>query len=271
MSTGRSVTPLRRPGFASVRDLHIPDLVIEALLPRTEIRLAASDGGLAPPLLAGPPFMTDLPIGKMSSSAHPMEAEMVPAALFEGGFSAIAEPVTFGSGPRTPATEGDLSRLVPLFLPPVLPEGGPESSPLEAIRPYQVEAVERLTASTAFLLADDAGTGKSASICLALATLFRGRQARRALVVCPKASRRHWLDELTKLAAGLSVHVARGDRRARDHAWRTEAHVLVVDYQILAEDIARGSLADERLRFDVLVMDQLTSVSRRSALVSDSL
>lgn len=271
MSTGRSVTPLRRPGFASVRDLHVPDLVIEALLPRAEIRLVAPDGGWAAPVLAGPPSIIELPIGEMSFPAQPLEAKVEPAAVFEGGFSAIAEPVTFGAGPSTPASDGDLSRLVPLFLPPILPEGELESHPLEGIRAYQVEAVERLTASTAFLLADDAGTGKSASMCLALAALFRGRQARRALVVCPKASRRHWLDELTRLAAGLSVHLVRGDRRARDHVWRTEAHVLVVDYQILAEDIARGSLADERLRFDVLVMDQLTSVSRRSALVADSL
>ncbi|MGH2605139.1 MAG: hypothetical protein ACRDG5_00975, partial [Anaerolineales bacterium] len=152
MSTGRSVTPLRRPGFASVRDLHIPDLVIEALLPRAEIRLAASDGGSAPPLLAGPPFITQLPMGEMDFSWQPMEAKVVPAAVFEGGFSAIAEPVTFGAGPRTPATDGDLSRLVPLFLPPVLPEGEAESHPLEGIRPYQFEAVERLTANSAFLL-----------------------------------------------------------------------------------------------------------------------
>lgn len=270
MSTGRSVTPLRRPGFSSVRDLHILDLVIEALPPRAEIRLAAGQGW-APPLLAGPPFITELPIAGLSSSALQLEAKMEPAGGFEGRFSAMAEPITLGSGPSTPASAGELSRLVPLFHPPVLPEGELEAAPSEGIRSYQVTAIERLTAHTAFLLADDPGTGKSTSVCLALAALFRGRQARRALVVCPKASRRHWLDELTRLAPGLTVHVVRGDRRARDHVWRTDAHVLVGDYQVLAEDIARGSLADERLQFDVLVMDQLSSVSRRSALVADSL
>lgn len=270
VSTGRSVTPLRRPGFASVRDLHVRDLAIEPLPPRAEIRLAPSPDGWAPPLLSGPPFIAELTIGRLIPSPHPMAAAMEAAASFAGGFSALAVPDILGSGPRTPATEGDLSRLVPLFLPPVLPEGE-EAAAGGEIPPYQRQAVERLTANTAFLLADDAGTGKSASICLALAALFRGRQARRALVVCPKASRRHWLEELTRLASGLSVHLVRGDRRARDHMWRTGAHVLIADYQVLAEDIARGSLADERLHFDVLVMDQLSSVSRRSALVADSL
>jgi hypothetical protein len=275
LSTGRSVTPLRQPGFASVRDLKLPHPAILPFLPRAEIRFEAVGSAWRAPLLPGAPTILDLPVGELQlSSIEAMESIILAPGQSEGGFFLIPPTLVLGSpaaASGSPGPDGEAAWLAPLFLSPLLDDEEQEEIPGRRPRLYQVEAAERLASANAFLLADDAGTGKSASVCLALTALFRRREARRALIVCPKPWRHHWVDELTAHGPGLLLQVVHGDRRARERLWRAHAHILIADYQMLAEDIARGALSDAGLRFDVLVMDQLPGISRRSALVADSL
>lgn len=215
--------------------------------------------------------MLDLPVGELAHMPIlSLEAVLAGQANSGAGFAIVPMPVLLASSTGSTAMT-EAARLAPLFLPPILGEGQGEMAPGTAPRLYQVEAAEHLASSNSFLLADDAGTGKSASASLAMASLFRRREAHRALVVCPKPWRRHWVEEIRLQGPGLLVQVIRGDRRSRDRLWRSQAHILIADYQTLAEDVARGALTDEGLRFDILLMDQLPAVSRRSTLVADGL
>jgi SNF2 family DNA or RNA helicase len=115
-----------------------------------------------------------------------------------------------------------------------------------------------------FLLADDLGTGKTVTVCAALHQHVSIGDVRRALVVCLEAAKGQWARCLTEWAPGLVTVQVEGDASARSHAWNSAAHVTLVDYATLSDDIRTRRLAGPGLEWDLVVLDDALAYRRRA-------
>src|SRR5207245_1280561 len=107
----------------------------------------------------------------------------------------------------------------------------------------------------AALLADEMGLGKTMQAILALRLLFHAGLIRRALLVCPKPLVHNWSRELRTWAEDLPFEVVGGDAEARRASWLvSNCPLKLVNYELLTRDAALA--ADERVRFDVVVLDE---------------
>lgn len=70
--------------------------------------------------------------------------------------------------------------------------------------PHQIEAVRRMALTKAFLLADEPGLGKTATICTVVRQVYTHGNV---LIICPRNVIRHWKDSLDLWAPGLSPAV----------------------------------------------------------------
>ena len=162
---------------------------------------------------------------------------------------------------KDPASE--IEMLQPFLEPNVL---NAQTAPLvlpAALRGHQIEAVNALLAQKAFLLADDPGTGKTVAACVALMAQFQNGEIRRALYVCNKSGLRQTACFLAQWAPGLFFTVIHGDPEFRMRQWNTSAHVYLVDYETLREDIEQGKLTGNLLEYDLILLDQFQSTGLR--------
>src|SRR5262249_32436824 len=133
--------------------------------------------------------------------------------------------------------------------------------------PYQVKGVAFLMPRHAALLADEMGLGKAAQVILALRLLFHGGLIRRVLVVCPKPLVINWTRELRLWADDVPFEVIGGDTRQRRAAWFvSKCPLKLVNYELLTRDAAW--VADERIRFDVVVLDEAQRIKNRESKTS---
>jgi SNF2 family DNA or RNA helicase len=82
---------------------------------------------------------------------------------------------------------------------------------------------------------------------------------RTALIVCPLSVIPNWDRELAKWAGNLAVTVVRGDKEHRKICWRQTAHVWLVTYDTLRNDIAHVSVS-RKGGFDLVALDEAQRV-----------
>jgi SNF2 family DNA or RNA helicase len=130
--------------------------------------------------------------------------------------------------------------------------------------PYQMEGIAFLMPRHAALLADEMGLGKTMQAILSLRLLFHAGLIRHALVVCPKPLVHNWTRELRMWADDVPFEVIGGDAETRRASWLvSNCPLKLVNYELLTRDA--GFLADDRLRFDVVVLDEAQRIKNREA------
>lgn len=156
-------------------------------------------------------------------------------------------------------------RLLYLLQPPLenLFAGKQVRLPFEPY-PYQLEGIAFLMPRQAALLADEMGLGKTPQSILALRLLFRAGLIHKALVVCPKPLVNNWSRELRVWAEDLPFEVIGGDADTRRASWRvSNCPLKLVNYELLTRDA--DLVADERVRFDVVVLDEAQRIKNRES------
>jgi SNF2 family DNA or RNA helicase len=134
--------------------------------------------------------------------------------------------------------------------------------------PYQMEGIAFLMPRHAALLADEMGLGKTMQAILALRLSFQAGLATNALIVCPKALIHNWCRELRMWGADLPVEIVGGDAQARRASWLvSNCPVKLVNYEVLTRDAA--ILADERVQFDVVVLDEAQRIKNSHSKISE--
>jgi SNF2 family DNA or RNA helicase len=130
--------------------------------------------------------------------------------------------------------------------------------------PYQLEGIAFLMPRHAALLADEMGLGKTVQSILALRLLFSAGLIRRALLVCPKPLVHNWSRELRIWAEDLPFEVIGGDTETRRAAWLvSNCPLKLINYELLTRDAP--FLADEQVRFDVVVLDEAQRIKNRES------
>jgi len=157
--------------------------------------------------------------------------------------------------------------LLPLLQLPVNLNFGTVIDLPSNLYPYQTKGVEFLLETPSALLGDDMGTGKTVQTSVALRMLFQTGKIRTALIVCPLSVIPNWDRELAKWAGNLAVTVVRGDKEHRKICWRQAAHVWLVTYDTLRNDIDHV-LVSRKGGFDLVVLDEAQRVKNWSAGVT---
>jgi SNF2 family DNA or RNA helicase len=130
--------------------------------------------------------------------------------------------------------------------------------------PYQLEGIAFLMPRHAALLADEMGLGKTAQAILALRLLFKAGLVHRCLIVCPKPLVSNWSRELRAWADDLPFEAIGGDVAERRSCWLvSNCPLKLINYELLTRDAA--FLADERVRFDVVVLDEAQRIKNRES------
>ncbi|MDE0395214.1 MAG: DEAD/DEAH box helicase [Gammaproteobacteria bacterium] len=121
--------------------------------------------------------------------------------------------------------------------------------------PFQRRGVARLLRSRRLLFADDMGLGKTIQTIAAIRLLLASGRIRNALVVAPATLIPNWLGEFKKWTPEIVVTRGGPARQDRNREWgqlMDQCHVVVTNY----EDIRGSIVAGERLRLDLLVLDE---------------
>jgi SNF2 family DNA or RNA helicase len=156
-------------------------------------------------------------------------------------------------------------RLLYLLQPPLQDRFGHQqvSLPFQPY-PYQLQGIAFLMPRHAALIADEMGLGKTAQVIIALRLLFHAGLIHKALVVCPKPLVINWTRELKLWAEDIPFEVIAGDTRTRQAQWFTSNCPLkLINYEALTRDAA--FLTDERVRFDVVALDEAQRIKNREA------
>ncbi|HMC88825.1 MAG TPA: DEAD/DEAH box helicase [Gemmataceae bacterium] len=133
--------------------------------------------------------------------------------------------------------------------------------------PYQVEGIAFLMPRYGALLADEMGLGKTVQSILALRLLFQAGLIQRALLVCPKPLVHNWSRELRTWADDLPFEIIGGDTEVRRTGWLvSNCPLKLVNYELLTRDA--DYLADERMRFDVVILDEAQRIKNRESKTS---
>ncbi|TET85950.1 MAG: hypothetical protein E3J37_00720 [Anaerolineales bacterium] len=195
------------------------------------------------------------------------------------GCACRASPAAFKDGPPTLSHSNWLGReqsqaqvldptpgiemLLPFLEPSVLNAQTARLILPGELHGYQIEAVNALLARDALLLADDLGTGKTVSACVALMAKFQNGEIRKALYVCNKSGLRQTAGLLAQWAPGLILTVIHGDPKFRARQWNAPAHVYLVDYETLTEEIEQEHLSGDLLQYDLILLDQIQTTGLR--------
>jgi SWI/SNF-related matrix-associated actin-dependent regulator 1 of chromatin subfamily A len=122
---------------------------------------------------------------------------------------------------------------------------------------HQKEAIEKLTKSRRFILADDMGVGKTCStIIAALET-----NTKKILVVCPASLKINWQREFN-IYTNRSIFIAEGKK------FSTEHDIVIVNYDILKNFYDIKNPSDSPIgqtNFDLIILDEAHMVSNSQA------
>lgn len=159
--------------------------------------------------------------------------------------------------------------IKPLLYPPITIASGeygiflpPGKKPYE----YQRRGIDKLISNRAFLLADEMGTGKTVMATIAIRILLRKGEARRVLVLCPVSVLRVWEEHLQDWSLGeMTVVLVRGPRAQRRIIWGLDFHVFVTSYDVFSRDVQSGVIPEDKLRFDLIVLDEAQYIKNRKS------
>src|SRR5215510_14636493 len=135
------------------------------------------------------------------------------------------------------------------------------------LRPYQVEAVERICERKSLLLAMVMGSGKTIASAYAVRQLRRRGEVHHGAVFALKSTKYQWVREIGKIDHRAQVQVVDGDKRSRVAAIRRASryHYTILHYQCLINDW------DEIKKFlplDFLIMDEVSALKGFSSKTS---
>ena len=122
---------------------------------------------------------------------------------------------------------------------------------------HQKEAIEKLTGSRRFILADDMGIGKTTSTIIA--ALETG--AKKILIICPASLKINWVREIANYT-DRSVYIAEGKK------FSTESDFVIVNYDILKNFHDPKDKENSLLfksEFELVVLDEAHMVSNAQA------
>jgi SNF2 family DNA or RNA helicase len=135
--------------------------------------------------------------------------------------------------------------------------------------PYQYEGVRALIESEELLLADDMGLGKTIQTIAALRVLIHLRRVEQALIVAPASLLTQWRREFELWAPELRVEVARGFQWDRLKIWSSRAHVHIVSYETLRQDVDElRRYGPSSVQWDVVVLDEAQKIKNRTTRAS---
>lgn len=127
------------------------------------------------------------------------------------------------------------------------------------LRPYQDLGADFLYATDRAMVLAPVGAGKTAITLTAMQAMVKDGHAKRFLVLAPKRVCEHvWPIEARRWAPGLSLSVAIGAPSARTEALESDTDVVVINYDNIQW------LAEQALRFDAIVFDELTKLKNPS-------
>jgi SNF2 family DNA or RNA helicase len=263
------------PELAGALSLDI-GLQVEALaLPRFDRPLQASVRDAR--LLTAPPWVRSL--GKLGFEvstvgwrfpAPPLPAEEVTPRLYR---PSAPSPLPAGKKRTRLQPPSDVvvfkDRLLYLLQPPLenLFAGKQIKLPFAPFN-YQLEGIAFLMPRHGALLADEMGLGKTAQAIIALRLLFHAGLIQSALLVCPKALVNNWSRELRSWGEDLPLEIITGDTQARRASWLvSNCPLKLVNYEMLTRDAEL--MADDRVRFDVVVLDEAQRIKNRGSKTAD--
>jgi hypothetical protein len=272
LSTGRTVSPLRRPRLAAARDLRLGQTPL-ATLPATR-SLAVKPTGTPQPWTAVLPnpaimrvsgarlvpqasqeFGSRLEAPEVEAQDWRTWASVTPvgACLPDPRRLKLAGPPDLPVATEEGVADSGMAWLLPRLAPPLL--DGPGSITPDPLAEHIRQAAQALLAEPSLLLADDQGVGKKLAACVALGTLMQQGHARHGLILCARSQIRAWVGLLGAWCPALQVSIAEGERLIRRRIWASQVNVILATYDVMAEDLSRGSLDPLHPRLDVLVID----------------
>ena len=106
------------------------------------------------------------------------------------------------------------------------------------LRPYQVEAVDRIVERGTLLLALTMGAGKTVAAVSAIRHLRRQRTIDKGVIFALKSTKWQWVREIAKVDPRAKVQVVDGDKRSRVAAIRRAGryHYTIMHYECLVND-----------------------------------
>ena len=127
------------------------------------------------------------------------------------------------------------------------------------LRPYQVEAIDRIVERGNLLLALTMGAGKTVAAVAAVRSLRRQRTVDRGVVFALKSTKWHWMREIQRMDPRAKVQVVDGDKRARLAAIRRSGryHYTIMHYECLVND---WEAIKEWLPIDFIILDEATYI-----------
>jgi SNF2 family DNA or RNA helicase len=135
------------------------------------------------------------------------------------------------------------------------------------LRPYQIEAVERIVERGNLLLAMTMGSGKTATAITGIRRLRRLREVDNGAVFALKSTKWQWVREIQKWDPRARVQVVDGDRYARHHAIKRADgfNYTILHYQCLIND---WDLIKRYLPIDFVILDEATAIKGFTAKTS---
>ena len=135
------------------------------------------------------------------------------------------------------------------------------------LRPYQVEAVDRIIDRHSLLLAMVMGSGKTAAAISSIRKLRRERLVTNGCVFALKSIKWQWVREIKKWDPRASVQVVDGDKTARHwgikHA--DNFNYTILHYQCLVND---WDIIKDYLPIDFVILDEATAIKSFTAKTS---
>ena len=128
-----------------------------------------------------------------------------------------------------------------------------------SLRPYQNQAADFLFEHDRAMVLAPVGAGKTALTLVAIRDMLRDGHANRVLVLAPKrVCVDVWPTECRKWTPELALSVAVGTPKQRKAALDAPTHIVVANYDTLQQ------LSTEKLKFDIIVFDELTRLKNPS-------
>ncbi len=132
---------------------------------------------------------------------------------------------------------------------------------------YQFEGVAFLYPRYSAILADEMGLGKTMQAITAMRLLLHAGELERVLLVCPKPLVTNWQREFAFWAPELPTVAIEGDPARRRWQWEeTDTPIKIANYELLQRN--RDVVADGRLQFDLVVLDEAQRIKNRASATS---
>ena len=127
------------------------------------------------------------------------------------------------------------------------------------LRPYQVEAIDRIVERCNLLLALTMGAGKTVAAVAAIRSLRRQRVVDCGVIFALKSTKWHWMREIQRMDPRAKVQVVDGNKKQRIAAIRRAEHYhyTIMHYECLVND---WDTIRAYLPIDFVILDEATYI-----------